>query len=73
MELWSKHLEGSKAEGCQQISERIFSLLSLAALPEARPIFEKLWELIDFDELYRLNGKLGATGIWGSLDKSELF
>jgi len=65
MELWIKNMEGSKAEVCQQISERIFSLLSLSALPETKPIFDKLWEIIDFDELYWMTGSLGVTGFWG--------
>lgn len=71
--VWEEHSEGTKAEKCQQLSERIFGLLTLMALPETKPLFNKLWELLDFNELYRLTGKLGATGIWGGIDEGELF
>ena len=65
MELWANQAEGSKAEMCQQVSERIFGLQSLAVLPETKSIFEQLDRIIDFSELYKMVGSLGITGFWG--------
>ena len=65
MELWTANLRGTKAEMCAQISERIFGLLSLCKFDETKLIFDQLWDLIDFDELCRMNGNMGVTGFWG--------
>ena len=32
-----------------------------------------LWELIDFDELFRMTGSLGVTGFWGKETYLEPF
>lgn len=65
MDLWTSNTDGSKAEMCQQVCERVFGLLSLAALPETKPIFDELWQKLDFDKLYWMAGSLGITGFWG--------
>lgn len=71
MELWTNRAEGSKAEMCRQVSERIFGLQSLAALPETKSIFEQLERIIDFSELYEMLGSLSVSGFWGKHTFSE--
>jgi len=73
LHVWEEHSEGTKAERCQQISERIWGLLTLAALPETKPLFDQLYQILDFDKLFRWAGYFGATGIWGDLEFTELF
>jgi len=64
--------EGTKAERCQQVCERVFGIFSLLAVEETRQLGEKLWKIIDFNELYKLCGKFGVTGIYGLMDEGDI-
>ncbi len=65
MDIWTLNVEGTKAQMCQQTCERILGLLSLAALPETKPIFDELWQKLEFDTLYWMAASLGITSFWG--------
>ena len=75
--VWEEHLDGTtRAERCSQLSERVLGLLSLMAVSETKPVFAKLWEIINFDDLYSMIGKYGCTGIAGpnkNWEESEIF
>lgn len=49
--LWMEHSEGTKAEKCQQIYERIVGLRSLEVLEVTKPIYKRLrknWILMNY-------------------------
>ncbi|MFC1940649.1 hypothetical protein ACFLXO_08235, partial [Chloroflexota bacterium] len=74
MRIWQDNSEGTKAEMNQQVAERIFGLLSLMAIDATEDIFQELWGEVNFDELYRLNGRLGVFGSWGRFpDEGDMF
>lgn len=64
-QIWCDNSELTKARATKQISERIFGLLSLVALPETREIYDQLVETIDFVDMCDRVGALSISGFSG--------
>ena len=69
---WLRSSEGTKAERCHQLCERIWGLLTLRVFPETQKISSNLWEIVDFDELCELAGRYGVTGIPTKFDLGDI-
>jgi len=67
------------SERCLQVCQRIFGIYSIGGLrmyrkiPEVDLLFKRIWDLIDFEELFRLAGELCSRGGVSALPYYEEF